>query len=150
MLDRFEAFTFAISEITQYWNRIAASEMKRYGLKGAYAVYLEVLLRHPDGITAAKLCEICNKDKAEISRAVSVMEKKGLIERQNVAKNSYRALIILTDTGKKAAEYVRERVKIAVEAAGSGITADNRKIFYRTLNLIATNLKTISTEGLPG
>ena len=83
MVDRFEAFTYMISEVSQYWNKIAALEMKKYGLKGLYALYLVTLSRHSDGITAAELSEISNKDKAEISRAVSVLEKNNLVKRCN-------------------------------------------------------------------
>lgn len=148
MINRFERFTAAIAEISQSWNKIASEEMKCYDLKGAYAVYLLELYRHPDGITAANLCELCIKDKSEISRAVALMEKRGLAVRENTGANAYRALIKLTDEGKKAANHVRERAKVAVTEGGNGIADENREIFYQTLELIASNLKTISKEGL--
>ena len=149
MIGRFETFTFAISAISQYWSKIALEEMKNYGLKGTCAIYLVELYRNPEGITATKLSEISGRDKAEISRAVSALEKKGLVERENVSSNSYRALIKLTDEGKKATELVRERVKIAVELGGKGVDEHDREIFYKALEKIASNLKEISKEGLP-
>ena len=148
MIDRFETFTFAISEISHCWNKIAAEEMEKYGLKAAYAFYLVALYKHDEGITAANLCELCNKDKAEISRSVSFLEKKGLCVRENVGENSYRALIKLTKEGKKAAEYVKNRAEIAVCTAGSGITEEERTVFYKALCAIASNLKAITKEGL--
>ena len=33
MVDRFERFSFAISEISRCWHKIAAEEMEAYGLK---------------------------------------------------------------------------------------------------------------------
>lgn len=147
MIDRFEAFTFAILEIYHCWNKIAAQEMEVYGLKGAHSSYIMALLRNPDGITAANLCELCGKDKAEISRSVSELEKRGLVVRENVGGNSYRALIKLTDEGKKAASFVRQKVEAVVSAAGSGITDDDRKVLYRALSVITSNLKEISKEG---
>ena len=149
MIDRFETFTFAIFEILQSWNKIASNEMRCYNLKAAHAVYLIELLKSPEGITSANLCEICNKDKAEISRAVSIMEKNGLIKKERITNNSYRALIKLTDKGIKAAKQIEERAKIAVEAAGNGLTDKEREIFYSALEKIASNLKTLSKEGLP-
>ena len=146
MIGRFETFTLAISEISQCWNKIAEEEMKAYELKGAYAIYLVALYRNSDGITAAELCSLCNKDKAEISRAVSVMEKKGLIKKEGA---QYRAKIMLTEDGKKLSSRVRERVIIAVEAGGFGLSDEERDVFYHSLEVISSNLKKISKDGLP-
>ncbi len=147
MVGRFGVFTLAISELSQYWNKIAAEEMKAFDLKAPYAIYLITLYKNPDGITAAGLCEACNKDKAEISRAISLLEKRGLITRDSTA--SYRAPITLTESGKKAALSIRERINIAVEAGGKGISDSEREIFYKCLEIILANLKKISKEGLP-
>lgn len=147
MVDRFEAFTHMISEVSQYWNKIATLEMKKYGLKGLYALYLVTLSRHSDGITAAELSEISNKDKAEISRAVSVLEKNNLVKRCNISNNSYRARILLTEEGDRVANYLCGRVKIIVEAASDGVTDEEREIFYKALGIISENLKNISRDG---
>ncbi len=147
MVDRFELFTNTISAISHYWNKIAAVEMEKYNLKGLYALYLVTLYRNPEGITATTLCEINNKDKAEISRALSVLEEKGLVLRQNVTTNSYRALVKLTDEGEKIAKYLCERASLIVEAASDGVSAPDRENFYKVLGVIAENLKSISDEG---
>ena len=54
MLNRFERFSLAISEIYRYWHKIAADEMEKYGLKGPYAVYLTAMYRYKDGITSTQ------------------------------------------------------------------------------------------------
>ena len=149
MVDRFERFTFAISEISKYWHNIASAEMEKYGLKGPHAIYLVSMYRYPEGITSAQLCELSGKDKADISRAINLMEKKGLVTRVGVNQNLYRALLKLTETGKDAAEHIRKRASIAVEMAGSGLTDENRKIFYESLEYITLQLQEISEAGLP-
>lgn len=149
MVDRFEKFSFAISEISRYWHKIATDEMEKYGLKGVHAVYLTAMQRYPEGITSAQLSEISGKDKADVSRCVSLMEKKGLVIREGVNKNLYRALLKLTDTGREAAGQVSERARIAVEVGSKGISDEHRKVLYDTLDLIASNLQTASEEGLP-
>lgn len=148
MVGRFENFTFALSEITQCWNKIATEELKPYDLKGAYVVYLIALYKYPDGLTAADLCKMCNKDKADVSRAVSVMEKKKLVTRENVTVNGYRALIKLTEYGTEATAILRERVKLAVEEGGRGLSDEDRENFYNALKIISANLKEISDKGL--
>ena len=144
MIEKFEAFTIAMSEITSSWAKIATSEMARYGLKGPCAKYFITLLKNQEGITAARLCEVCYRDKAEVSRTMSALEKKGLIIRENTGGNSYRALIKLTDAGKAAAEEIAKRVEFAVELGGEGIEEKDREKFYSCLEIIAKNLKKFS------
>ena len=149
MVDRFERFSLAISEISRYWHKITGDEMEKYGLRGAYAHYLVTIARYPDGITSSKLSEICDKDKAAISRIVSEMEDKGLVVRRTDRENLYRAKLVLTEEGRQAADYVCERAEKAVSAAGQGLDDDDRKIFYGALAIIEANLRRISREGLP-
>lgn len=148
MMDRFEQFTSAISVITRYIQKLERDEMEKHGLRGAFAQYLLVMNRHPEGITAATVCELCDKNKAAVSRILTEMEAKGLIVRKS-SGSAYRAQLVLTEAGKEAAEFVRRRASIAVELAGEGIADENRKQFYSTLNLIASNLQTICREGIP-
>ena len=82
MLKRFEQFTSAIAAISRDVQRIERDEMEKHGLRGAFAQYLLALSRHPEGITAAGLCEVCDKDKAAVSRIVSEMDAKELILRE--------------------------------------------------------------------
>ena len=149
MVDRFERFSVAISEISRYWHKIASDEMEKYGLKGPHATYLTTMLRHKDGITAPQLCELCGKDKSDVSRMMSIMEKKGLVKKEGINQNLYRGAFKLTQEGKMAAEHVCQRVSLAVELGGKELTDEKRAIFYEALELIASNLRTISKEGLP-
>lgn len=148
MVDRFERFSFAISEISRYWHKIAADEMEKYGLKGPHAVYFTTMYRYADGITATQLGELCSRDKSDVSRAISVMEKKGLAKKEGINQNLYRAKLTLTDDGKKVAEHINEKARIAVEFVGKDLSEENRKNFYESLESIVYNLQVLSREGL--
>lgn len=149
MHERFERFTYAISEISKCWHRIASDEMEKYGLGSSHSVYLTTLYKHESGVTAAQLGELCGRDKGDVSRMMAVMEQKGLVLRECSGKNAYRALIKLTDEGRLAAEHVQKRAALAVENAGKGISDGDREIFYTALEAIMTNLQAICKEGLP-
>ena len=95
------------------------------------------------------MCELCGKDKADVSRMMSIMEKKGLVVKESVGKNMYRGLLKLTEKGRQAAETVRARVSLAVDLAGKGLSNEDRENFYKSLELISNNLRTLSEEGLP-
>lgn len=149
MLNRFARFSLAIAEIDRCWHKLAAEEMAKYDLSSPHAVYLNTLYQHENGITAAKLGDLCCKNKADVSRMVSILEKKGLVQKQATGGNMYRALLKLTDEGKSAARHVQERAALAVELAGAGLSDDDRAVFYRALELITVNLQTLSKDGLP-
>ena len=149
MLNRFARFSLAISEIDRCWHKLAAEEMAKYELNSPHAVYLTTLYNFEEGVTAAKLGELCCKNKADVSRMVAILEKKGLVRKEAIGGNLYRAKLLLTEEGKQAAEHVQQRAAVAVELAGSGMSEEEREVFYRCLELITTNLQTLSKEGLP-
>ncbi len=148
MIQRFEVFTSSISGIYREIQKIERIEMERYGLKGAYTQYLLAIAHRPEGITAARLCEVCDKDKAAISRMVAELEEKAMITRNDRGGVRYRALLKLTELGEEAAGHVEQRAKLAVEEASAGMTDDQRETLYAVLDLIAGNLQTICAEGL--
>ena len=111
MVDRFEHFSLAINEISRCWRKLAAEELKKYGLKGAHATYLSTMYRYPEGISVPQLCELSGKDKSDASRMVAILEEKGLVTKQEVGGSLYRGLLVLTDEGRQAAEHVRQGCK---------------------------------------
>ena len=146
MLERFHRFSYAISEISRCWHRIAADEMALYGLKSTHCVYLLTLHHNPAGITATQLGQQCGKDKADVSRMMTIMEEKGLVQKEGVP---YRALLKLTDAGIHAARQVEQRAATAVELGGKGIPEEKRSDFYKMLELIVENLQSVAKDGLP-
>lgn len=148
MLDRFEQFTASISAISRCVQKLERDEMEKYGYKGAFAQYLMVLSAHPDGLSAAQLCEYSDRDKAAVSRIVAEMIDKGLISRNGEEKN-YRAKLVLTEEGRKAADFVKRRAKTAVEAVGGELDESDRAVFYSALATISANLEQLCREGIP-
>lgn len=148
MISRFEHFSSSILCIYRYIQKIERVEMEKYGLKGPHAQCLLTMKRYPDGITAARLCEACEKDKAAVSRMVAELEEKGLLVRDAVGGIRYRALLKLTELGQAAADHVEQRARLAVEEASTGMTDQQRVTMYAALDLIADNLQVICATGL--
>ena len=149
MLDRFERFSFAISEISRCWRKLASDELTKYGLKSPHATYLTTMYKYPNGITVPKLCEVSGKDKSDASRMIAILEEKGLAQKKNVGGSLYRGLWVLTEEGKNAAEQVSLRASKAVELAGKDLDEETRNIFYKALESITSNLTILSKEGIP-
>ena len=148
MLDRFERFSLAIAEISRCWHKIAAEELSKYDLKASHVTYLLTLTRCPEGVTAPKLAELCDRDKADVSRMLSILETKGLVTKDGIGSNRYRGCLRLTPEGQAVAKELSHRAERAVELAGAGLTEEHRAIFYESLDTITKNLRRICQEGL--
>ena len=144
MVNRFSQFTAYIADL--YWmiQKIEREEMEALGLKGPQAQCIVAMSRQ-EGITAAELSSLCEKDKASISRTVSDLISRGLVCREGSA---YRAALHLTEEGRKIAGQVNQKVRLAAARAGEGLSEADRKVLYTALERIAANLKKISQEGL--
>ena len=149
MENRYELLSSSISCMYHDIQKIERVEMAKYGLKGPHAQCLLAMKKHPEGITAARLCEVCEKDKAAISRILAELEKAGMILREHKNGSKYRASLLLTQQGKVAAEAVVEKARLAVELAGTGFGEAERETFYRVLSIIAGNLHGLCQKGLP-
>ena len=148
MISKFERFTAAISHIDRCIQKIERVEMAKYGLKGPHAECLLTLGQHPQGITAARLCEISEKDKAAISRTLSELEQAGMILRLDPDGKRYRSQLQLTDKGKQVAREVSYLMGQAVAKAISGVEYSQGEAFFRVLNLIVENMDDLCRNGL--
>lgn len=148
MIDRFEKFLMDISEIDRCWHKIASGVMKKYDLKGPYAIYFTTLYQYPEGITTTQLSELCSRDKSDVSRAISLMEKKNIVKKEGKQNNLYRARLLLTEQGRQIAKEVNQQAELAVGYGGNGLNDEQREIFYHALDLIVSNLRKLSKEGL--
>ena len=150
MTDRFEQFNLVVSGIYRKLQKIEKAEMVKRGYKGAFAKYLATLSRFEEGLTSTELCEVCDKDKAAVSRIIAEMEEKGLIQREKKAVRSYRSKITLTEKGKETADFVARRAETAICAVSDeAMSEEEREVFYKTLDNIYKNLQKIGLEGLP-
>ena len=148
MESRYELLSGSISSMYHDIQKIERVEMAKYGLKGPHAQCLLAMKRYPEGITSARLCEVCDKDKAAVSRTLGELEAAGMVIRENRNGSKYRANLMLTAQGQAAAGAVVEKARLAVEKAGVGFSEAERETFYRVLAIIAGNLHKLCREGL--
>ena len=148
MISKYEIFSAVVSSLYHDIQKIERMEMAKYGLKGPHAQCLVILDRYPEGITATRLCELCERDKAAISRTVSELEEAGLLLRKDTHGIHYRVPLVLTEAGRRAAGEVNTVAFRAVEQAGAGLDDGQREVFYHVLGAIAQNLHCISRDGL--
>ena len=148
MENRFETFTVLITSLSRSIRRIKAATMAAYELKSPHVSCLYYLYKQP-GMTAAELCEVCEEDKAAVSRSLLYLEQKNYLVREGLSEKGgrdgakhYRTPLTLTEEGLKIAEKV-DRV---LEAVGEGVSEEERAVMYRALEQINRNLRAICVE----
>lgn len=146
-MDRFEAFTGSILELNRYLQKIKDLEMRPYGLRANHVMCLYYLGKNPSGLTVTELTDTCKEDKAAISRCTAQLIEKRLIYRDSdETKRAYRTKLYLTDQGKEMVQTIDRRIDAALTSGSSGLTQEQRDIFYQTMNMIIENLSNYIAE----
>ena len=148
MISRYERLSAVVAEISRLISKVSAEVMREYGLRGSWARYLVAMRRHAQPVTAAKLCEICGRDKADTSRFIAELEERGLVEK--ATRGNYRVRMRLTEEGARIADAIAERAAVIVSYVGKDITDEGREALYESLDTIAENLKFINENGCAG
>ena len=138
MNQRFRSFVTGITVCYKYIQRIKSMEMTELGLKGTHVMCLFFLYQNLEGLTAAKLCQLCAEDKAAISRTLAFLQQEGYLVSSG---HRYRANLTLTEKGAETARRVENLIDKWVCFGGDGLLEEDRATFYRVLEHISGNLR---------
>lgn len=139
MEERFKTFTLLMNGINRSIHKLKTVEMAEYQLKSSHVSCLYYLYK--EEMTAKELCDICNEDKANISRAIKYLEENGFLESKSKTQKKYLTPISLTEKGRVVANRLATKIDSVLSAAGNGVSEEHRKIMYESLSMIAKNLK---------
>ncbi len=140
MEERFELFTLLLSSISRSIHKIKTEEMKACGLKSSHLSCIYYLYQK-ESLTASELCEYCEEDKANISRAVKHLEENGYLVCYSKTAKRYQCPMRLTERGEEVAKRICMRLEKVMEAAGLGISDEERIHMYHALAKISDNLE---------
>ena len=142
---RFEIFTKLITRISRNIRRIKTEEVAEFNLKSPHVSCLYYL--HKSGkLCSAELAEVCDEDKAAISRTLDYLERQGFIACEEQGKRRYKANFVLTERGKEVATLIAAKIDKVIMIAGEELSDEEREIFYRALEKISARLDTIANN----
>lgn len=87
-----------------------------------------------DGLQQRELCEMIGKDKASISRGISTLVGKGLVERRQISHKC--CMVWLTPEGEKMRRTVLDVADLRHRALMDMTTQEDLNIFVKVLKLI--------------
>lgn len=143
MEQRFETFTVQIAKISRHIRRIKTEEMAEFNLKSPHVSCLYYLYQSENGMTAKELCDICEEDKAAISRAISYLEENGYIECSSKTEKRYKSPLSLTEKGRIVGEKIAIKIDKILKLSSPDFSDSDRKNFYQMLTTISDNLQKI-------
>lgn len=106
-----------------------------------------VRLWQQDGQSQTELAESTLKDKATLSRILTVMERDGLIVRRPDPADSRSRRIHATRKAQRLQESARPRVRALVAAIEDGIRERDLEITRQTLLRLEHNLRRLEASG---
>ena len=138
-MERFRTFTVLIAKINRSIRRIKSDVMQEYDLKSPHVSCLYYLYKE-DSLTAKELSDICDEDKAALSRSIDQLEKRGLIVCDSDTKKRYKAPLALTEEGKGLAAIIAGKVDEVLDFVGECLSEDDRIRFYDSLETVSKRL----------
>ncbi len=138
-MERFRTFTVLIAKINRSIRRIKSEVMSEYRLKSPHVSCLYYLYKE-ETLTAKELSDICDEDKASLSRSIDQLEKSGYLSCDSDARKRYKAPLELTDAGREIAKIIVEKVDEILDFVGNCLDDSERISFYTSLEQISKRL----------
>ncbi len=139
MQERFEKFTVLMVRINRSIRRLKTDEMKKWGLKSHHVSCLYYLYKS-NGLNATELGELCIEDKASLSRAIDTLEEEGYLVCNSGTIKRYRSPLVLTEKGRAVGKSMSDRIDAVLMATSCGVSEEDRKIMYSSLEKISASL----------
>ncbi len=143
MESRYEKFSGLIASINKSIQKIKSIEMEEFDLKGSGVQCLFFLFKEKGGVSSAKLCALCQEDKAAISRTLKELEAAGYVCVDREESRKYKNPICLTESGRRVGEAIMRKIDEVFSVGSAGISQAERESLYASLDKIANNLKEI-------
>jgi DNA-binding MarR family transcriptional regulator len=148
MQERFETFTLLITSISRSIRRLKTEETAGFNLKSPHVSCLYHLYKN-GSMTAVEICEVCDEDKAAVSRSILYLEQNGFLTRGDKETSGlrggkhYRAALSLTDKGREVGAQLAARIDHVLDIVADGVSEEERHVLYESLTKIYENLQRV-------
>ena len=143
MEERFKTFTVLIAKINRSIRKIKTEEMSAYQLKSPHVSCLYYLYKADSPLTAKELCDICEEDKANVSRSIKFLEQNEYITCHSKYQKRYQTPLELTEKGRCVGEMIAEKIDNVLDQVSDGLSEEERCRMYHYLSVVQESLQAI-------
>lgn len=145
--ERFMRFVNLIDGVHKNVQKLRLDNAAEFGMKSVHIFWVYELALHPEGLSATELAAKTNIDRSLISREISALESKGFIhiDKQS-GKRTYNSKLTLTDSGKAAAEKIKNLAIKFQNIANNNVSQDELIIFYSVLEKLYNNFEGMNKQ----
>lgn len=140
MEERFKTFTLLIANVNRCIRKIKTEEMLEYDLKSPHVSCLYYLYKSEEPLTAKELCDICEEDKANVSRSIKYLEQNDYVVCYAKCQKRYQTPMELTPKGREIGKRIAEKIDRVLDCASDGLTDEERCNMYHCLTVVQDNL----------
>ena len=140
MQERFQTFTVLIARLNRCIRKIKTEEMAEFNLKSPHVSCLYYLYKS-ESLTAKELCDICEEDKANISRSIEFLEKNGYLVCRSKTEKRYKSPLVLTEKGRQIHEMIESKIAETEEKLSACLSEDEKKTLCFLLEKLRQNLE---------
>lgn len=138
--DRLDLFMTMTGSAARSITRIKHRKMSKYGLGSTHTTCLRKLYLAEKGLTRTQLSDACDLDKAQITRIVGELSRKGYVN-EEASGRGYKKKVFLTKEGR---EITADIYKVALEVneyVSGGISQEDIDHFYAVFERICEGLR---------
>ena len=136
-----DLYTTVLSRVLKKIHLAKSQLMAQYDLKNTTATCLCELWNAPEGLIASELSQLCEMDKAQVSRCIAELVEKGFVYRDSREGQCYRQRHFLTESGKQIANKIVKETEEAKNRMLQGLTAEQVESFCRVIDVIEANVE---------
>ncbi len=138
--DRLDQFMTLVVSASRSVTKLKSRYMNEYGLGSTHTMCIRSLYTSGDGLTRTKLADVCELDKAQVSRIVNELSEKGYVTEGPGATN-YKRKVRLSEKGMQIAEDINSIVLRINQFVSGDLTQDEIFAFYDVFGKICDKLK---------
>lgn len=141
MTNQYEELITSITSISHSLRRVKTQETKKAGLRGSDANILLELNLTKEGLSNVQISEICEMDKAAVSRQIKNLCEHGWVRTVKKDGKRYGATNVLTAKGKKLAEKIQNSGTELLSNKKTGMTQTELAKLNKQLKDLSEKLK---------
>lgn len=104
--------------------------------------YILSILVETGELYQRQICEMCYKDRPNMTRLINILEKEGIVKRVPDVHGRKVYKIIVTDEGKKLHAFIKPYMLNLRDKATEGISVEDLEICLKVMEQMRNNLET--------